>query len=412
MPSLQLDEVELRTALGALKTHKAVPAHLAPIVAWKLCSVELVPHLLRIANRFTAAPDLWHAAWWALLPNVTKPTLPKHLRPIGLSEVSSRVIGKVLQCRLRPYVEAYLQNLPQWAYTPGRGTLDATLRVQAHCQRVMKDCQPDNWTVREARAGLPRPQHQAGGFQLSLDLSAAFDTLEWCHIAEALQDAAVPDALQAHIMEWHRDIKYYLEIQGQRVEIAASRGIKQGCLVAPLVWSLVTGRFLYLLALETDPLWVAQDATAYADDFHAGSRVYNVQGLECLMRRLGSLLDILARAGFNINALKSAVLCRFKGVFARTCLGCAPQTVSFMNFPLCPPTPTWEPALVITIPGCKRSDIACNLHKSNGHDFGSLSAPNMGCIWRTEFASGAPVCQQRFSMVRLPRVYRWGALPP
>ena len=101
---------------------------------------------------------------------------------IGLSEVSSRVVGKVLQARLRPDVE-YLRDLPQWAYTPGRGTLDAALRVQAHCQSVMMDCQPDSWAV-----------SQVGGFQLSLDLSAAFDTLEWCHIAEALQDAGVPES--------------------------------------------------------------------------------------------------------------------------------------------------------------------------------------------------------------------------
>ena len=113
MPSLQLDEVELSQALGALSAHKAVPAHLAPVAACKLCATELIPHLLRIANRFTAAPALWHEAWWALLPKVTKPTLPKHLRPIGLSEVSSRVVGKVLQNRLRPYyVEEYLRDLP------------------------------------------------------------------------------------------------------------------------------------------------------------------------------------------------------------------------------------------------------------------------------------------------------------
>ena len=320
MPPLQLDVPELRAALDALKAHKAVPAHLAPVAIWKLCSAELVPHLQRIANNFVAAPDLWHAAWWALLPKITKPTLPKHLRPIGLSEVSSRVIGKVLQCRLRPYVEAYLRDLPQWAYTPGRGTLDAALRVQAHCQQVMQKCQPNRWTVREARVGLPRPLHQVGGLQLSLDLSAAFDTLEWCHIADALRDADIPMELQAHIMEWHRNIKYHLEIQGQHIEIAASRGIKQGCLVAPLVWSLVTGGFLYLLALETDPLWVAQDVTAYADDFHAGSRVTNIRGLESLLFRLGSLLDILAQAGLNVNALKSAILYRFKGTFARTWL--------------------------------------------------------------------------------------------
>ena len=99
------------------------------------------------------------------------------------------------------------------------------------------------------------------------------------------------------------------------MEISASRGIKQGCLVAPLVWALVTGRFLYLLALATDPLWVAQDVTAYADDFHSGSKVHNVAGLDRLVLRLGHLLDVLANAGLNINALKSAVLYRFKGTF-------------------------------------------------------------------------------------------------
>ena len=108
MPPLQLSEVDLKTAIIFFKTHKAVPAHLAPIAAWKLCAAELIPPLLQISNRLTAAPELWRSAWWALIPKVTKPTLPKHLRPIGISEVSSRIIGKVLQGRLRPYVEAYL----------------------------------------------------------------------------------------------------------------------------------------------------------------------------------------------------------------------------------------------------------------------------------------------------------------
>ena len=56
MPPLQLDALELRAALDALKAHKAVPAHLAPVAVWKLCSAELVPHLQRIANSFVAAP--------------------------------------------------------------------------------------------------------------------------------------------------------------------------------------------------------------------------------------------------------------------------------------------------------------------------------------------------------------------
>ena len=212
------------------------------------------------------------------------------MRPIGVCEASGRIVGKILQDRLRPYVVAYLQDLPQWAYVPRRGTLDAAIRVQAHCQQVLAACHSDGWTVREARAGLARPKQQAGGLQVSLDLSAAFDSLEWQHIATALADADVPSDLYGQILEWHRGITYHLHIQGQSLEIAASRGLRQGCLIAPLVWALVTGRFLYLLALETDPIWLAQDVTAYADDFHAGSSVDALQALTCYTVGLGPCL--------------------------------------------------------------------------------------------------------------------------
>ena len=316
MPPLQLTEVDLLAAIRALNTHKAVPAHLAPIAAWKLCAQELIPSLLRISGRLTAAPVLWRSAWWALLPKVAQPKLPKQLRPIGVCEASGRIVGKILQDRLRPYVVAYLQDLPQWAYVPHRGTLDAAIRVQAHCQQVLAACHSDGWTVREARAGLTRPKQQAGGLQVSLDLSAAFDSLEWQHIATALADADVPSDLYGQILEWHRGITYHLHIRGLSLEIAASRGLRQGCLIAPLVWALVTGRFLYLLALETDPIWLAQDVTAYADDFHAGSSVDSIAGLDLLYRRLGSMLDVLTDAGLTVNALKSAALYRFRGNFA------------------------------------------------------------------------------------------------
>ena len=36
------------------------------------------------------------------------------------------------------------------------------------------------------------------------------------------------------------------------------------------------------------------------------------------VHRLGCLLHVLARAGLTVNALKSAILYRFKGVFAKT----------------------------------------------------------------------------------------------
>ncbi|CAE7266424.1 pol [Symbiodinium sp. CCMP2592] len=316
MPSLHMDPTALSSALAGLSVHKAVPEHLAPIAAWRLCSEEVMPKLSELVNDLTTIDELWHAAWLALIPKVTRPTLPKHLRPIGVTEVSGRIVSKILQNRLRPFVLEYLKDLPQFAYVPGRGTLDSVLRVQAHCQAVIDSCMSADWTTREARAGIPKPPATAGGLQLSLDLSSAFDHMEWIHIATALDDASVPLELQAHVLEWYRDIKYVLTVQGQTVDISASRGLKQGCLIAPLIWSLVTGRFLYELALCADPLWVTTDVTTYADDFHAGSQISSYAELCRLEVRLGQLLDILCVAGLTVNAQKSAVLFLFRGTFA------------------------------------------------------------------------------------------------
>ena len=317
MPALQVTEEQLERALSMMPTHKAVPLHLAPLAAWKLCAQVVIPRLTEIVNNLAITPELWHAAWLSLIPKISKPTLPKHLRPIGLSEVSNRMVTKVLQDRLRPYVEKYLEDIPQWAYIPGRSTLDAAARVQAHCQHIIRLCSPDRWTVREARAGLSRPKPNAGGLQLSLDLSSAFDVLEWVYVAEALDDAGVPAELKDHLLEWYRDLKYEFSIQDHTETVAASRGLKQGCLVAPLIWSLVTGRLLYRLALVTDVRWVSQHITAYADDFHAAATAHNHQDLQTAECYLGHFLELLVQSGMIINASKSAILYRFKGNFAK-----------------------------------------------------------------------------------------------
>ena len=326
----------------------------------------------------------------------------------------ARLLAVLLQDRLRPYVVAYLQDLPQWAYVPCRGTLDAAIRVQAHCQQVQAACHSDGWTVREARAGLARPKQQAGGLQVSLDLSAAFDSLEWQHIATALADADVPSELHGQILEWHRGITYHLQIQGQSLEIAASRGLRQGCLIAPLVWALVTGRFLYLLALETDPTWLAQDVTAYADDFHAGSSVDSIAGLDLLYRRLGSMLDVLTDAGLTINALKSAVLYRFRGSFATRWLKqCLRETKEGSLFRLRTPKGRlfeFPVVLVHTYLGTKISyhdprtqtmRYRMQLAQLEWPRLRKVNGPSMASSWGTGFASGTRLCLLLFSMASL-----------
>ncbi|CAE7385001.1 unnamed protein product, partial [Symbiodinium sp. KB8] len=119
-----------------------------------------------------------------------------------------------------------------------------------------------------------------------------------------------------HLLEWYKCVHYDFSSQDHADSVDASRGLKQGRLVALLLWSLVTGRLLYRLALITDVQWVSQNVTAYADDFHAAATAHNQQDLQTAERYFNQFLGLLVQSGMVI-ASKSAILYQFKGGFAK-----------------------------------------------------------------------------------------------
>ena len=92
----------------------------------------LAPALATYTCQATRVPQLWKDAWITLVPKILRPLEPKNLRPIGLTEAGGRAIARILQGRLRPYVNQYLQSIPQFAYLTQRSTSHAILRVQSH----------------------------------------------------------------------------------------------------------------------------------------------------------------------------------------------------------------------------------------------------------------------------------------
>ena len=78
------------------------------------------PRLVYTLKEF---PAIWSDCWLALLPKVANPTLPRQLRPIGLTESASRVLAGHLQAALKPYLLAFVGTW-RGLYLPGRGTTE------------------------------------------------------------------------------------------------------------------------------------------------------------------------------------------------------------------------------------------------------------------------------------------------
>ena len=179
-------------ALAALSPHKATPPGLATNSLWKVTADIVAPTLCQWTRQWTHIPALWKNAWLALIPKIPRPISPKNLRPIGLTESSGRAYASLLQAQLRPIAAAFLQNGAQFAYLPGRNAAQAIHRVAGHCQFVQQQCSYATPTVVDRHAQQPKRNPHFAGVQLSLDLSSAFDLLDWRLLDKALQSAHTP----------------------------------------------------------------------------------------------------------------------------------------------------------------------------------------------------------------------------
>ena len=222
-----------------------------------------------------------------------------------------------LQDSLKPYLLAYVGPWPQLAYLPNRGTSEALRRVFRHCHRVCSSGRRKAYNIHSAREQQVRPAGTAetssrssslGGIQASLDLSQAFDRLSWGLIHDALLEAQVPIELRVQLLEFYRGLGYHLCYGSDSATVHASRGVKQGCKVAPLLWSLATGFLIRRLARLTSADWVRRALTAFADDVHIGQEIRSVDDLLQVTVRLGHVLLLLVDARMLVNTTKSVIL--------------------------------------------------------------------------------------------------------
>ena len=146
---LNVSRDELERQFRNLSAFKAAPAALAP------AAMEGLPgrcHTLAYLAKpipYSHSPNMEKQ----LGSQITRLTLPRQLRPTGLAEISGRLVAGVIQDRLLPHVQKYLENLPQFAYLPERSTKDATRRAQTRCVEIYKACRGRDSSVLEKYRG-------------------------------------------------------------------------------------------------------------------------------------------------------------------------------------------------------------------------------------------------------------------
>ena len=200
----------------------------------------------------TALPSLSATAKSADLSFIPKPSKPaskpENLRPLGIIRPDGKGIASEARRRLDPLFKQAHFASPQFAYIPGRGIADAQLRVIGHAKRVralLRSRAPDRF--RSSKGGTKKPD-LIGGFTFSLDLSQAFDKTSRDSLLRALTTYGASSEDVELVASLHREAQYNLKYGRSQDQVTSTRGIKQGCKLAPALFSLVITETFRLIA--------------------------------------------------------------------------------------------------------------------------------------------------------------------
>ena len=317
-----IDAAELQLAVASLKTKKAVPITSAPPEVWKALPDLFATSLARDYHLGTSSRPsrLTHEITDCSLLLLPKPhkssRLPKDLRPIGVQDPASKLVARVLRDRLTSQVADLLHAAPQFAYVEGKSIDSAIMRVIRHCRETRARLQAGALSV-HARAAGEVCSSCYGSVMIGIDLSRAFDNLTRDVLQRSLRHAGVDPSLQRILLEIHCQCSYELQHHQFTGAFPLDKGVRQGCAVSPMLYSLFTVWLMAELKTRVPPQWVDELMTCFADDTHLAWRIHKLADLALVCRTVREVFDLLADCGMVANADKSSVVLGLRGTSAR-----------------------------------------------------------------------------------------------
>ena len=95
------------------------------------------------------------------------------------------------------------------------------------------------------------------------------------------------------------------------------KGVRQGCSVSPMLYSLFTAGLLSELSTRTSDTWIQRLVTCFADDTHLAWTIEQPSDLDFVCRSLRATFQLLRECNMVVNSDKSSVVIGLKGSQAK-----------------------------------------------------------------------------------------------
>ncbi|OLP75311.1 LINE-1 reverse transcriptase-like [Symbiodinium microadriaticum] len=281
----------------------------------KLCDAfQLERGLLQTWRQEEASiPVAWADAWLTFLQKPHKAgNSPQHLRPIALLDPVGKAVTGILRQQLDARIMPHMVTQHQYGYLPSRSVQQALGRAFMHCRAVRDLSQAQRRSLYEQKAGN-QTRGCAGGMQLSIDLTQAFDRVSRGLLETALIYIGVPLDLRSLLLRWVHAVHYVVQREGHQQRFGTTQGIRQGCRLSPSLWNCVVIYLTHLLEQRLGTEWCRQHQVGYADDNLFQWTFRNRDEVTQAIHEAGIIIDVFEGNGLLVSKDKTAILLRLAG---------------------------------------------------------------------------------------------------
>ncbi|XP_009119170.2 uncharacterized protein LOC103844146 [Brassica rapa] len=222
---------EIKKILFSMPTNKAPGPDGYPVefykAAWPVVGKDVIV-AVQSFFLFGLLPRSTNATLLSLIPKMTEAERMTDYRPIACCNVVYKVISKIIARRLKATLPPAIE-LNQCAFIKGRLLLENVLLAT----ELVKDYHKPGISSRSA---------------VKLDISKAFDTVQWSFIETVLRVMGYPALFVTWIMRCVDTAAFSVSVNGDLEGFfSSSRGIRQGCSLSPYLFVIVSNVLSKLL---------------------------------------------------------------------------------------------------------------------------------------------------------------------